>query len=143
MLSQTCKTAIKSVIYLSVKSALGEKVSIKEISESINASEHTVGKTLQLLVKQKVINSLKGPTGGFYLSEQQQQQPIFNIVETIEGKGVFKKCGLGLNSCSEKHPCPIHNEYKEARELIEKIFKEKKIIDLCNSVNNGMAFLMD
>ncbi|MCZ2224227.1 MAG: Rrf2 family transcriptional regulator [Chitinophagales bacterium] len=143
MLSQTSKTAIKAVIYLSVKSEKGEKVSIKEVAERINASEHTVGKTLQLLVKQKIINSLKGPTGGFYLSEIQQQQPIFNIVETIEGKGVFKKCGLGLSTCSETHPCPIHNEYKVARELIEKIFKRKKVIDLCNSVNNGLAFLID
>ncbi|MBX2931415.1 MAG: Rrf2 family transcriptional regulator [Chitinophagaceae bacterium] len=143
MLSQTCKTAIKAVIYLSVKSTTGDKASIKEISEHINASEHTVGKTLQTLVKQKIINSLKGPTGGFYLSHEQLEQPIFNIVETIEGKNVFKKCGLGLSKCSETHPCPIHNEYKEARNLIENIFKQKKVKDLYGAVNEGLAFLMD
>lgn len=143
MLSSTCKTAIKAVIYLSSKSRTGEKAGIKEISEKINASEHTIGKTLQLLVKHKIINSLKGPTGGFYLSEFQQLQPISSIVETFEGKGIFKECGLGLSRCSESHPCPIHNEYKVARQLIEKIFREKKIADLCDPVTNGLAFLMD
>lgn len=143
MISQTCKIAIKAAIYLSVKSTTGYKASIKEIAEHINASEHTVGKTLQTLVKHSIINSFKGPTGGFYLSDEQQNQPIFNIVETIEGKGIFKKCGLGLSKCSATHPCPIHNEYKVARELIEQIFKEKKVKDLCTAVNNGMAFLMD
>lgn len=143
MLSQTCKIAIKAVIYLSLKSEQGEKAGIKEIAEQINASEHTVGKTLQLLVRQSIINSLKGPTGGFYLTNEQQAQPISNIVETIEGKTTFKECGLGLSKCSETHPCPIHNEYKAARNLLEKIFREKKVSDLCNPVTRGIAFLMD
>jgi Rrf2 family protein len=143
MLSLTCKTAIKAVIYLSGKSREGEKTGIKEVSEQINASEHTVGKTLQTLVKHKIINSLKGPSGGFYLTISQQEQPIYNVVETIEGKSIFKECGLGLSKCSETHPCPIHNEYKVARELVEKIFKEKRILDLCSPVTDGLAFLMD
>lgn len=143
MLSLTCKTAIKAVIYLSGKSREGEKTGIKEVAEHINASEHTVGKTLQNLVKHKIINSLKGPSGGFYLTAAQQEQPIYNIVETIEGKTIFKECGLGLSKCSETHPCPIHNDYKVARELVEKIFREKRILDLCDPVTHGLAFLMD
>jgi len=143
MLSITCKTAIKAVIYLSGKSAQGEKAGMKEIATHINASEHTVGKTLQTLVRQGLINSMKGPAGGFYINEEQQNQPISNIVETIEGSGIFKECGLGLNKCSATRPCPIHNEYKVARELIEKIFREKKVKDLCDPVSNGLAYLID
>lgn len=142
MLSQTCKTAIKAVIYLSSKSAKGEKVGVKEIAQHIDASEHTVGKTLQTLVRQGLINSHKGPTGGFYISKEQIQLPMIAIVETFEGKNAFKECGLGLKKCSEAHPCPIHNEYKVARELFEKIFREKRIIDLCDPVTNGLAYLI-
>lgn len=143
MLSLTTKTAIKAVIYLSNRSRSGQKTGIKEISKHINANEHTVGKTLQRLVKNGVINSAKGPTGGFSLSQDQQNQPLFSVVETIEGKEVFNQCGLGLSQCSSTRPCPIHNEYKVARDLIEKIFKEKNIIDLCAPVENGLAFLID
>jgi Rrf2 family protein len=143
MLSLTCKTAIKAVIYLSGKSVEGKKTGLKEVSEQINTYEHTVGKTLQNLVKHKIINSLKGPSGGFYLTEEQSKQPLYNIVETIEGKSIFKECGLGLSKCSETHPCPIHNDYKISREWVEKIFKEKIIIDLCDPVSHGIAFLMD
>jgi len=142
MLSSTCKTAIKAVIYLSGNSTNGEKVALKAIAEHINASEHTVGKVLQTLVRHGIINSLKGPTGGFYVTKNQQNQPISNIVETIEGKEIFKECGLGLSKCSAQHPCPIHNEYKVARELIEKIFREKKVKDLCDPVTNGLAYLI-
>ncbi|MBS1588662.1 MAG: Rrf2 family transcriptional regulator [Bacteroidetes bacterium] len=142
MLSHTCKTAIKAVIYLSCKSSLQNKVSIKEVAEQINASEHTIGKILQQLARQGLINSLKGPSGGFFITEAQQQQPISNIVETIEGKQIFKECGLGLSKCSETHPCPIHNEYKVVRDLIEKIFRDKCVKDLCDPVSNGLAYLI-
>ena len=142
MLSLTCKTAIKAVVYLASKSESGEKAGILEIAGYINASEHTVAKLLQSLVKEKVIDSTKGPSGGFYISKQQQKLPIINIIEAIDGKNVFKECGLGLSKCSASHPCPIHNDYKEGRGLIENLFKRKRIADLCEPVNNGLAYLI-
>ena len=141
MLSYTCKTAVKAVIFLATKHEMNEKAGIREIAEYIGASEHTVGKMLQTLVRQGVINSMKGPAGGFYVSGEQQQQPIINIVEAIDGKHIFRMCGLGLSKCSATHPCPIHHEYKEARDIIERIFRTKKVADLCEPVNNGIAYL--
>lgn len=141
MLSHTCKTAIKAVIYLATKEASGEKTGLREVADYIGASEHTVGKMLQTLVKQDVINSLKGPTGGFYITPAQLQQPLINIVEAIDGKNIFTGCGLGLSRCSAKHPCPIHYEYKEARDILERIFRTKKVIDLKETVSTGMAYL--
>jgi len=141
MLSSTCKTAIKAVIFLATKFEAGEKTGIKQIAQHISASEHTVGKMLQILVRHGVINSTKGPSGGFYISQLQLQQPVINIVEAIDGRSVFHSCGLGLSRCSALHPCPIHNDYKVARDIIEQIFKTKKIADLCEPVNNGLAYL--
>jgi len=142
MLSYTCKTAIKAVIYLASRSIEGGKAGIKETAEHINASEHTVGKILQTLAKRGLINSIKGPSGGFYVNDAQLYQPIGAIVESIEGKEIFKECGLGLSKCSALHPCPIHDEYKVARDLLEKLFEEKKVKDLCDPVNNGLAHLI-
>ena|SRR5690606_23540169 len=141
MLSNTCKTAIKAVIFLATKFETGDRAGIREIAENIGASEHTVGKMLQTLVKQGLINSLKGPTGGFFITKQQLQQPIMSVIEAIDGLSVFRSCGLGLSKCSATHPCPIHDEYKEAREGIELLFRSRKIRDLCEPVNNGYAYL--
>ena len=142
MLSLTCKTAIKAVIYLASKCESGEKSSIKEIAGYIDASEHTVGKLLQTLVKENFINSLKGPTGGFYINSKQKLQPILNIVHAIDGKEVFNQCGLGLSKCSASHPCPIHNDYKAVRDLFENLCRNKRVSDLCDPVNSGLAYLI-
>ena len=142
MLSLTCQIAVKAVIYLASKFESGEKSSIKEVAEFIAASEHTVGKILQTLAKEEVINSTKGPNGGFFINIKQRNQPIINIIDAIDGKVVFDQCGLGLSKCSAKHPCPIHNDYKKVRDLFQQMCRQKKVSDLCNTVNDGLAYLM-
>ncbi|MBN8687009.1 MAG: Rrf2 family transcriptional regulator [Chitinophagales bacterium] len=141
MLSLTCTTAIKAVIYLASKTDTGEKAGILEIAKVIGASEHTVGKLLQTLVKAEVINSLKGPNGGFYLTKKQKNQALLPVVEAIDGKDVFRRCGLGFSKCSATHPCPIHNDYKEVRDRFETMCRQRTINDLCVPVNDGLAYL--
>ena len=134
MLSITCKTAIKAVVFLASKIDTDKKVSIKEIADDINGSEHTVGKLLQKLVKANIIKSSKGPTGGFYITLKQMQIAIIEIITAIDGDAVFKECGLGLS--------PIHNDYKKVRDQFEQFYKNKTVADLCKKVNNGSSFLM-
>lgn len=141
LISNTCKAAVKAVIYLASKSESNIKSPIKEIAFEVGENEHSVGKILQTLVKQGVINSSKGPSGGFYLSKAQYNQTLYKIVEAIDGKQVFNKCGLGLHKCSAKHPCPIHNQYEAARNHVENIFKKNKVSDMVNSILNADTFL--
>lgn len=141
MMSLTCKTAIKAVIYLASKRESGDKSSVREIAEFIAASEHTVGKLLQTLVKKDIIKSAKGPNGGFYISRAQYNQPIIKIIEAIDGKDFFKECGLGLKKCSSTHPCPIHEDFKEIRDLFEKMCHKKTMADLCGPMNIGLTYL--
>jgi len=47
MLGNTCKTAIKAVIYHASKEGTGEKLGVKGISRYIGTSGHTVSKILQ------------------------------------------------------------------------------------------------
>jgi len=142
MLSSTCKTAIKAVILLASNEDEKIKLSVKDISEAIDASSHTMGKILQTLVKQGIIKSAKGPSGGFFMTDVQKNQGLIHIVEAIDGKDLFNSCGLGLQQCSENHPCPIHDQYKDIRDSMIVLFNENKISDMCYSVNGGMAYLI-
>jgi Rrf2 family protein len=142
MLSLGCKASIKAVVYLGSKFESGEKSGIREIAEFISENEHTVGKLLQKLVKAGIINSMKGPNGGFYITAAQKKLRIISIIEAIDGKEVFKQCGLGLSKCSEYRPCPIHNDFKPIRELFKKMCNEKRIADLYGDINNGLAYLV-
>lgn len=141
-LSNTCKAAIKSVIFLASRFNSEENATIKVIASQVGENEHTIGKLLQTLVKQGIIKSTKGPAGGFYLDNKQYQSSIIDVVYAIDGPQVFSRCGLGLEQCSETHPCPVHAEYKEARDITERIFKNKKISEMAMPFENGKTFLI-
>ncbi len=142
MLSITCKASIKAVIYLGSKLASNEKSSVLEIAEFIYENEHTVAKLLQKLVKGNIIKSAKGPTGGFYITTKQKNLRVIDIVEVIDGKDVFTQCGLGLSKCSEARPCPFHNDFKPVREQFKNLCYSKKVSDLYENINNGLAYLV-
>ena len=141
MLSLSCKASIKAVVILGSRLDTEQKFSIGEIAELIDENEHTVAKLLQKLVKENIINSIKGPNGGFYITSKQKKLPIISIVNIIDGVHVFDECGLGLLRCSDARPCPIHDDFKVVREKFKKMCTDKRICDLYEGVNSGLSYL--
>jgi Rrf2 family protein len=142
MLSLTCKASIKAVIFLGSKLSEGGRYSLKEVAAFIGENEHTVGKLLQRLVKAGIINSVKGPKGGFFMTPRQTEQRVIKIVKAIDGDDVFTQCSLGLKECSDARPCPFHKGYKPIREGFRKLCHEKRVRELYENVNNGNSFLV-
>ncbi len=142
MLSLTCKASIKAVIFLGSRLRTGERSSLKEVAAYTGENEHTVGKLLQRLVKAGIIQSAKGPKGGFYITPKQADQRVIQIVQAIDGSDLFKQCGLGMNKCSDAHPCPLHDDYKPIREAFKKLCHGRRVRDLYEDVNSGLAHLV-
>ncbi|HWI89823.1 MAG TPA: Rrf2 family transcriptional regulator [Flavisolibacter sp.] len=142
MLSTSCKYALRAAVYVMANAnSITKKVGIKEIAQEIEANEHTTGKILQLLVKEKIIASAKGPNGGFYISPHTPKIHLIDIVKVVDGVGFFFECGLGLQKCSERKPCPIHHSYKASREKLHKEFSTITVQELASNIEKGMAFL--
>ncbi|KYP13506.1 Rrf2 family transcriptional regulator [Flavihumibacter sp. CACIAM 22H1] len=141
MLSITCKTGLRAVLFLASRVETKEKFSIPELAAVVEGNEHTLGKLLQTLVKNKVISSTKGPGGGFFIAPEQIQAPIWKIVLTLDGDDFFQACALGLSQCSATRPCPLHNSYASVREELAAIFRSTTIQDLSKDLRTGAAFL--
>lgn len=141
MFSKTCEYAVRAVIFIAQASKDDEKVSIKEIAKGIDAPEHFIGKILQDLGKKGLIQSLKGPTGGFYLDETSKKYSLADVVKAVDGDKIFSGCGLGLSQCSEVQPCPLHHEFKKIRNDIHRILKKAKLGEFNSQLEQHLAFL--
>lgn len=106
---------MRAVFYVAQRSHEGYKVGIKEIAVHINSPEPFLAKILQGLSREGLIQSAKGPNGGFYFDNASLNRPLADIVSAVEGDEIFTGCGLGLTYCSETNPCPLHNEFKKVR----------------------------
>ena len=129
------------MIFIAQKSKDGNKVGIKEIAKGIDSPEHFIAKILQELARKRLLLSLKGPNGGFYLDEETLQCSLADIVKVIDGDTLFTGCGLGLKQCSETHPCPIHNEFKSVRKGIQTLLENATLGEFTDELEKSLTFL--
>ena len=128
MLSNTCKYALRALIYLAKFSRPDKRVGIKSISEDLELSAPFLGKILQNLVKQKLLVSTKGPNGGFSLAKSAGEITLWDIVTNVDGEEFFTNCLIRLEPChthdDSKSFCPVHTQYEKLRNEIAKFYKE-------------------
>lgn len=131
MLSNTCKYAIRAVIYLAVNGEDNKKIGIKQISKDLDIPTPFLGKILQSLAKQKLLSSTKGPHGGFGLGKGTADIALIDIVEIIDGKDLFTNCLIGLESCQSNHDkghcCPVHDQYASIKKQLYDFFSTETI----------------
>lgn len=141
MISKSCKYSIRAAVFIASKAGEGIKLNVKDIAKEIDAPEAFTAKILQILNKHRIITSLKGPYGGFFIDEYQLEQPIINIVNAIDGMAVFRECGLGLKKCSDTHPCPLHHKFAVARESLRDVFQNTTLQHLAQGLKEGTSFI--
>lgn len=137
MFSQATKHATKAVIYIWTQSLEDRKVGAKEIGRKIDTPEAFTAKILQTLVKAKLIGSVKGPNGGFFVDESHAKVTLKDIVRAVDGDSLFSGCSLGLPKCSEKNPCPLHFEVVRVRKELEVMLTSKSLKHLAVEVIKG------
>jgi Rrf2 family protein len=132
MLSNTSRYAVRALIYLAINKSNEQKIGIKKIAEDLDIPSPFLGKILQTLAKQKVLNSTKGPNGGFSISDKSQELSLITIIKIIDGDDLFDRCLISDKSCTEMagNPCSIHKHYEPIRENLRKMFEEHTIRQL-------------
>lgn len=116
-------------------------MNIKEISSKIGSPEPFTAKILQTLARHGIISSQKGPGGGFYIDIDAEPIKVIDVIGAIDGKDSFDKCGMGLNTCSDNHPCPIHHEYRLCTNKLKDLVTSKTVAELAKGVKEGKYHL--
>lgn len=136
MLSNTCKYGIRAIIYLALENS-DHKVGIKQIAEDLDIPSPFLSKILQLLAKNKILTSTKGPHGGFGMGREADNITLMDVVRVIDGMDFFDTCLIGMKSCTDPESsirCPIHNQYEPIRQETRSLFEKTTIAQLAESI---------
>lgn len=142
MFSKATEYALRATIYIAQKSTEEKKLSLVEIAKAIDSPPSFTAKILQLLTKDNcVINSMRGPNGGFYMTEKSKQLPLRNVLEALNENDLFDKCILGLKRCSEHKPCPLHYQYKPVKHQLIHLFETNTIQQIADKSDHEHLFI--
>ena len=135
MLSNSCRYAIRSVLYLAAHTSNGTKVGVKTIAEELEIPQPFLAKILQDLSKKGALGSTKGLNGGFFLSAENLNQNLLSIVEIVDGINPLATCVLGLPKCNAEKPCPVHQQAVLSRQALFAVFRDKTIGQIAHEIS--------
>lgn len=142
MFSKACEYGIRASIFIAEQSLIDRKVSLKDVAKAIESPSAYTSKILQRLSKSKIINSGKGPSGGFSMDKNELEKvKLSSVVFAIDGDTIYKGCGLGLKQCNANKPCPVHNQFKVIRDELKNMLETTTIKSLALDHEKGLTFL--
>ena len=142
MFSKACQYGIKACTYIALQSLQKRRVNIKDIAKEINSPEAFTAKILQKLAKNNIVNSVKGPSGGFFIERENIEKiKLGDIVFSIDGDSLYNGCGLGLAQCNSEKPCPMHDKFVHIRGHLKTMLQNTNLYELASGINMGATFL--
>ncbi|MCA0958174.1 Rrf2 family transcriptional regulator [Muricauda ruestringensis] len=142
MFSKACEYGIRAAVYIALQSLEGRRVSVAEIADEIDSPVAFTAKTLQLLTRNNIVKSIKGPNGGFEIErEDMDSVKLSMIVKAIDGDQIYVGCGLGLKKCNADQPCPLHDKFVDIRSNLRKMLTSTSLYELATGLEVGLTYL--
>ena len=130
--------AVRGILYVAMMSDEKKRVQIDEIAERLSVPKHFLGKILNKVVKVGILDSTKGPYGGFSINQNTLTTPLIKVLEITEGLEQFTICALGLRKCNSANPCPVHPYIDNFREELKSVLTGTTINNLLRENKPGM-----
>ena len=133
LFSKSWNYSIRALIYLAEHSDEGL------ILSSVIAKEESIpgpflAKILGTLASANIIESTRGPKGGFVLKADPEKITLLLIAQQLEHFEISGKCLLGYGACENGEPCPIHEFWAESERQIIKFLEDTTLAKICRLV---------
>ncbi len=128
--SKTFGYALRGVLYVAMQSEDKERIQLDEIAVQLSVPRHFLGNVMKKLVKAGVINSMKGPYGGFYINDKTSELTLLQLKEFTGEVEDFDICVLRFRKCNAANPCPMHNQVESLRRKWQELLASTTIGDL-------------
>jgi Rrf2 family transcriptional regulator, iron-sulfur cluster assembly transcription factor len=121
--------AIQATLFLAQQPP-GKLSPVHEIAVHSGASEPYLAKILQRLTAAGLVRAFRGPGRGLELGRAPEQINLGSIVRALEGLPLPERCILGIESCTEQNPCPLHERWIPLRNEIRQLLDETTVASL-------------
>jgi Rrf2 family protein len=126
-LSFAATYALRAVVYMAAQKET-RSVSSQEIAKKRELPERFLLKVLKPLVSAGILQSVRGPGGGYRLARPATKITLLEVVEAVDGhiRGEAPYEGVNTGGLQKK----IENVCKQAAELVRRQYQKVRISDL-------------
>ena len=104
-------------------------VPVSEISSSYGIPKEILAKTLQKLASSNIIESYKGPNGGYKASKKIESTTLNDFFEILEGPTAIMDCYFEAG-CDHLNSCNIRAPINKINDSIRNLFDNLTLADI-------------
>lgn len=128
-LSTTARHALRAVLLLARRNGDGW-IPAQEIAGSLDAPANYLSKVLRLLAQRGLLESVRGPHGGFRLAIPASEISLASLLEVIDDSPPSKICLMGDRPCDPAAPCVAHDRWMQVKERVLEPLRGTSIAEL-------------
>jgi len=122
-MSEAASIAIHSMVLIARNES---GINAVKIAEQTGFSKNHISKVAQRLVKDDLLKSVRGPSGGFTLKKQPADITLLDIYQSIEGPLEITDCPLANEVCHFDH-CLMGNVVNKMANEFKRFLKEQTL----------------
>ncbi|MDA3960442.1 MAG: Rrf2 family transcriptional regulator [Planctomycetota bacterium] len=127
MISQTAEYALRAIVFLADHE--GESHTSERISATTKVPVGYLSKILQGLVRAGLVNSQRGPYGGFTLAVSSEKLTVYDVVQAVDPIHRIHGCPLEISGHGV-NLCPLHRLLDNVVASVERSFRKVTIHSL-------------
>ncbi len=108
----------------------GEYALTRDLAERLELPSPYLAKILQNLARAGILESSRGPKGGYRLARKADQISVEKILFALEGEDALNGCVMGFPVCDASHPCPMHDAWTAVKTQMEASIISTTLADL-------------
>ena len=134
--SRTCKDGFRVMERMAAASLRrpGSSRSLSVLGGEIGMSGPALEQVVHFLRLAGLLEAPRGQSTAVRLARPASEISLLAVVRAIDAAGLWGRCILGLQECSDAAPCPAHPAWKKARAMLEQHLDSQSLVDLTRVV---------
>ncbi|NLI10725.1 MAG: Rrf2 family transcriptional regulator [Elusimicrobia bacterium] len=120
-ISEASVIAVHAVLHMI--NSKEESFAAKKMAEDMKVSYNHLSKVLQRLARKKLLNTLRGPRGGYVLTDKGRNSSLSDILSAVEGETSYASC-FSSGTCKRKN-CQLSSFLRTVNFAFEKLLAAK------------------
>ena len=132
ILSQTSSYAVRAMVHLADVGD-GTPTKVDDIARELDVPRNYLSKILHTLARAGLLSSMRGPGGGFTMSQSPSSIRLLDVIGHFESRDGEDACLMGNKTCREDHPCAAHDRWAAVKNHVSTFLSDTTILDLLAS----------
>jgi Rrf2 family protein len=112
--SRRCEYALRALIW-AANHRSGVRFQAAEVCREVGVPESYSRKVFQDLTQGGFLTAVRGPGGGYALSQSPEEIAVLDVIYAVDGPDCFSRCVMGLPECGTDRPCPLHTVWADVK----------------------------